>query len=91
MSGESEALQKNMQLMDEQNQHNETRSKHRSALKRALKAETDVATLRALVADAQWLLNAYGLIDALPAPSPIAHWLQRAQDALESIPDLKGK
>lgn len=41
--------------------------------------------------DAQWLINAYGLTDALPAPSPITRWIQRTNAALETIPDLKGE
>lgn len=87
MSWESEALQKNMELMDERNQHRHT---HHRLMKRALKAETNVATLRALVVDAKRLIERdYPLVAALNEPSRIKYWLQRAEKALEEIEEIQ--
>lgn len=65
------------------------RNLHEKALIRASTAETHQATLRALVEEAAELLAIAKPLFYLDASRRTSVWLQRAKDALDSIPDLK--
>lgn len=86
---EVEFYQALLQLMDEQNQHNETRAEKHRLTKRALKAETEAATFKALVESAVELIERDYPLGAKHSFVRVRHFLQRAHAVLgDTEPDF---